>query len=650
MLERMRRKAWIVLLIGLGLVPAMPAMAQLGERPGLSDDTSVGPKDLSGLSIKTPRVRLVHTTDPSLAGGSMYLQTFDPYLAFKMGKDLTQREFRIRDGVFSGGNANSIARFRGTLTDGQTPAIVGNDQVSCGGCHALPYRDAGAGTNFAKKSGLGRNATHFYGSGIQEMLAWQIRQKMMHQIDTNRNNWVDKSEMNGNPLLVKPTPGAEGIDYGASGDLDGDGWPDLNNIFRVWFVDENGRVVDEATSVNAAGVAGYNFILEVFGWGERRFNLNTTNRVFIWDPLVAHGGLEAYDPTTAEDPDHDGFSKVSNAGFQQSWIGHIPPDPGNNLNSVGLSTDDPDGDGAINEITEGDLDIMEWYLLNSPRPGMGRQTAQTARGDQLMAAWGCNACHVKEWLIEAADPDNPDIHKRYLGDLRFFDLAVAHNGDTNQLEGKLMPLYEIDDTGAYVRRKDAFLVEGIGTDFKHHKMGPQLADKQYDGAFVTAFRTGLLWGNGATGFPWGHDGKSMTIDDIIRRHGGGSRESRNRYLASSPEDQEAVVAYLTSHLLYPTDQIPVDVDGDGVISESFSVKGRNTGTERFNPEWLFRIPGMIEGRVMGFDGYMVRSDALENLSHAYGLQLPYLRDSDLDGFADVQDECPGQTGYLNGCS
>ena len=38
------------------------------------------PRDLSGLSIKTPRVRIVHTTDPHFAGGSMYLQEVDPWL------------------------------------------------------------------------------------------------------------------------------------------------------------------------------------------------------------------------------------------------------------------------------------------------------------------------------------------------------------------------------------------------------------------------------------------------------------------------------------------------------------------------------------------------------------------------------------------
>src|SRR6266704_5563328 len=69
--------------------------AQLSERPGNSLDNPVDvPKDLSGLSIKNPRVRVVHTTDPAREGGSMYLQQVDPWLGYHWGRSLTQRNFR----------------------------------------------------------------------------------------------------------------------------------------------------------------------------------------------------------------------------------------------------------------------------------------------------------------------------------------------------------------------------------------------------------------------------------------------------------------------------------------------------------------------------------------------------------------------------
>src|SRR5262249_8846511 len=75
--------------------------AQVAERPGNSGDNPIDyPHDLTGLSIKNPRVRIVHTTDPAKQGGSMYLQQVDPWLGFRWGWSLTQREFRDRDGVY----------------------------------------------------------------------------------------------------------------------------------------------------------------------------------------------------------------------------------------------------------------------------------------------------------------------------------------------------------------------------------------------------------------------------------------------------------------------------------------------------------------------------------------------------------------------
>src|SRR5262249_36548864 len=74
---------------------------QLSERAGCSVDNPIDmPRDLSGLSIKNPRIRIVHTTDPNLEGGSMYLQEVDPWLGYQWGRSLFLRNFRERDGVY----------------------------------------------------------------------------------------------------------------------------------------------------------------------------------------------------------------------------------------------------------------------------------------------------------------------------------------------------------------------------------------------------------------------------------------------------------------------------------------------------------------------------------------------------------------------
>src|SRR5262249_34457757 len=110
--------------------------AQQGERPGNSrDNPRDTPRDLSGLSLKNPRVRVVHTTDPDKAGGSMYLQQVDPWLGYEWGRSLTQRNFRDRDGVY--GHAGKLDGL--LLADDASPMMDRGHVNSCGVCHNVPY-------------------------------------------------------------------------------------------------------------------------------------------------------------------------------------------------------------------------------------------------------------------------------------------------------------------------------------------------------------------------------------------------------------------------------------------------------------------------------------------------------------------------------
>src|SRR5690606_9051164 len=255
-----------------------PALhAQYNERPSLPG-SGARDCDASGRSIKNPRVRAIHTTDPSLRGGTADLILRDPYLAYQLGRNLNFREFRERDGVFDAHVSNLL----GSMPDGKTAKITANNHTSCSSCH----KDAGAG----------RNSPHHYGGGLVEMLAIQVRTSILRQLDSDLNGWIDAREAarGGNSIRV-PTGTGELIDFGRPRLSHGrTGTPELNNIFRVWYVDRDGKPVPGATEVDGRTTVGYNFSMVVWGWGQGkgRSALNPTNRAFLWDPYKTHSGLE----------------------------------------------------------------------------------------------------------------------------------------------------------------------------------------------------------------------------------------------------------------------------------------------------------------------------------------------------------------------
>src|SRR5947209_16772658 len=103
----MRLKPWIaalsvaILLAATVALAAAPGLEYPFERPGTSrDDPALANRDLSGRSVKCPRVRMVHSTDPSRAGASAYFLCVDPWVGYARGRELFLREFAAADGVF----------------------------------------------------------------------------------------------------------------------------------------------------------------------------------------------------------------------------------------------------------------------------------------------------------------------------------------------------------------------------------------------------------------------------------------------------------------------------------------------------------------------------------------------------------------------
>jgi Di-haem oxidoreductase, putative peroxidase len=638
-----------------------PASAQQSYRPGTTrDDPIDSPRDLSGFSVRSPRIRLIHTTDPKLPGGSMYLQRVDPWLGYLWGRELLQREFTPAEGVFG-----EVSKPDGLLLPDGATHMTNRDHVSsCLSCHNNPYRDAGAGITISKNGGTGRNTPHLFGAGLMEMLGSELRLAAYRIADDNRDGWIDLVEAKDKRMLYRTVPESvsnqgdeaseslrgELVDFGRFDDHDLNGQPDLNSVFYIVYVDGKGERIPWAGKLTDPGVKGYRVEVQVFGHSQLRVSsrppLSGTLRAFSAGAFDIHQGLQSCDPTMLNEVGRTGVSQVSNAGCVQFATG-AGRDRGRTMDEYGVSRDDPDRDGVCHELTEGDLDVAEWYLVNHPRPARGRTTELTRAGERLFHSVGCATCHTPDWHIPARNQDASDYTVRHQGDRRMFDLVATYDTGRRAMVGQLVSLSEtilqnsssqdIDAEGksfaVTVPRAGEFFVRDFYSDLKYHDLGPEFHQVQFDGTVIWTFRTPPLWGVGSTA-PYGHDGANLDLDSVIRRHGGESIASREAYEALTDDEQESVQAFLRSLVLYQTDQLPCDIDGDGKIADDFVVAGQSVGLETFRPEWLLRVPCQIEGQKENVLGSPFVSKAISNIRQAYGLDLDYIRDDDQDGWPD----------------
>ena len=171
--------------------------------------------------------------------------------------------------------------------------------------------------------------------------------------------------------------------------------------------------------------------------------------------------------------------------------------------------------------------------------------ARGKRGEAVPVFFGCDSCHKPHLTIER--------------DRRVADVETAFDprrGIFNRLFATATTLFEVVDDGQefpqLLPRGESFVVRNVFTDLKRHDLGPAFHERNYDGSVQTDFVTEPLWGVGTTP-PYGHDGRSINLREVILRHGGEARESRRDFQRLHPYYQSQLLDFLRSLVLFPPD-------------------------------------------------------------------------------------------------
>ena len=429
------------------------------------------------------------------------------------------------------------SRGQGPLTndgigDVETIRILGAGLAdSCAACHGRPRGSAGFGGDVVTRPDS-RDAPHLFGLGLKEMLADEITAGLRGIRDAAVAAAIQRGRAVTRPLVVK------GIHYG--------------------------QVVGLADgSADTSGAQGVDADLRVrpfFAHGE-----TMSIREFIVGALNAEMGIQIADPDLL----------AARAGARLVTPSGMVLDGG--LDAVEAP---PAGPGEMDPAV---VDFLEFYLLNYFKPARGERTQATESGRQLMQKLACTTCHVPDLTI-ARDRRVADVETE-------FDPVRGH---FNRLFATARALFDtVQDAAGVPPLKTAlqgsFVVRDIYTDFKRHDLGPAFHEREYDGTVRREFLTTALWGAGSTA-PYGHDGRSISLLEVILRHGGEAQSARDAFASLPAPRQQDVIAFLNSLIVFPPDDTASNLDPGDPSMPGFPQFGH--GSIRLTV--LFNDPTRIE--------------------------------------------------------
>jgi hypothetical protein len=468
-------------------------------------------------------------------GSSTFIMARDPARSIRRGRQLFQRKFTNAQGF--GPRTND------GIGDIHAQAAIGAGLVdSCAGCHGRPRGSAGFGGDVVTRPDS-RDAPHLFGLGLQEMLADEITGELRSIRQNAINTAISTGQTVERPLQSK------GISYGtirasAQGAVD---------TTRVVGIDPDLRV--RPFFAQGATISIREFIVGAFN-----------------DEM----GLQAVDPLTAT---------ASGGGRVTTPTGMVL-DGSTDRIQRSLATnpgDDPDRDGVTNEVPTALVDHMEFYLFNYFKPGTYQHTNTAQIGQNLLAQIGCTSCHIPN-LVITRDRRIADVETAYDPTRGIFNrlFATASLLVTEQNDGSGHPTIKVPV-------RNSFMVRNFYADMKRHDLGPNFHERNYDGSITTHFMTEPLWGVGSSP-PYGHDGRSINLREVILRHGQEAQASRDAFNALPESSKLAIFEFLNELVLFPPDDTASNLDPGNRNTPTFPQRGH--GSIRLPT--LFNNPNELE--------------------------------------------------------
>ncbi len=410
---------------------------------------------------------------------------------FDIGDFTFEHIFTVAEGLgnaLPGAPGNGTARpaFRTNPNNVHFNAFGAPEAQSCVTCHNLGGDDGAGdrnhdifqiGDGINRASGVERNPPTVLGNGYRQ----RIGEEMTADLQGILN--AAKAQVASTHVAVTKALTSKGISFGS-------------------------LTVNADGTVNFGATVGVDtdLVIKPFGWKGREATLKR----FVEGGFRVHFGIQSQPQVDLKCP---------------------------NTNLLGTGAcPDPDGDGVVNELTEGGLSAMAVYMglreipVRVPAISAAAQ-ARANTGESLFNQVGCQTCHTQFMTANSA------IHVEAAD-------SLANKGTGGKGITLNLCVDNKDPKVACSGGTTGSATIEVFSDFKRHDVGAALTDNQpFNQIAANQFITPPLWGI-AVSAPYLHNGSARTLQDAILAHAGDAQAVRNSFAALTADQQSEVVEFL----------------------------------------------------------------------------------------------------------